>query len=247
MTRQKTLLYHRYGWRPDKPDHRDLKFKPTGNPLSKVDLRSKFPVAYEQGILGSSSAQAIASLLHFNSINKTPFQPSVLFIYYNARVLGNNPGEDSGAEIRDCIKGIMRFGTCPEQYCPYIVSKFKTKPAQFAYSSIVPHYIESYLRIDQKLFDLKCCLSEGFPFVFGMSVYRSFDSKIGEIEIPDLSERLLGGQAVCCVGYDDNEKVFFIRNSCGFDWGTEGYGTIPYDYVLNENLVSDFWTLRFKF
>jgi C1A family cysteine protease len=250
------LKLHRYGWRPDKPDHRDLKLTAprhlVANLPPKVDLRSKCPAPYDQGDLGSCTGQAISGLIHYNYIKQDPakaFQPSALFIYYNERVLENSVGEDSGAEIRDGIKSLVRWGVCPEQYHPYVISKFKTKPSKFAYSSAVPHRIDQYLRINQSLNDLKSCLSEDHPFVFGISVYESFESeevaKTGIVSLPGRRERSLGGHAVCCVGYDDSQGKFIVRNSWGSEWGMGGYFTIPYDYVLNGDLSDDFWTIRF--
>ncbi len=46
------------------------------------------------------------------------------------------------------------------------------------------------------------------------------------------------------VGYDEAERRFIVRNSWGADWGIKGYFTMPYDYVLDPSLASDFWTLR---
>jgi len=250
---QRELRLNKYGWRPDKPDHRDLKFAPTGDALpSRIDLRPGCPVPYDQGELGASVGAAIAGLIHFDLIKQNPtkaFQPSALFIYYNGRLLENCAGEDAGVEIRSCIKSLIQWGICPEQYCPYIVSKFKTKPSKFAYSSTVPHHIKEYLRINQSLHDLKACLADKYPFVFGISVYESFESeavtKTGIVPMPNHSERMLGGQTVCCVGYDDAEKRFIARNSIGSDWGMEGYFTIPYEYVLNPDLAADFWMIKF--
>ena len=50
-----------------------------------------------------------------------------------------------------------------------------------------------------------------------------------------------------CVGYNDNERRFLVRNSWGPNWGLKGtnagYFTLPYDFVANPNLASDFWTV----
>ena len=56
------------------------------------------------------------------------------------------------------------------------------------------------------------------------------------------------------VGYDDKMKItnesngetaagaVLIRNSWSTQWGEEGYGWLPYEYVL-EGLAIDWWTL----
>jgi C1A family cysteine protease len=91
-------------------------------------------------------------------------------------------------------------------------------------------------------------LSEGFPFVFGFTVYNSFESEetaqTGILKMPGWNEGCVGGHAVCCVGYNDAEQMFIVRNSWGSSWGLQGYFKMPYQYMVNPNLASDFWTIR---
>ncbi len=83
--------------------------------------------------------------------------------------------------------------------------------------------------------------------VFGFSVYESFESdsvaSTGVVPMPSPNEQLLGGHAVVLVGYDDTKKVWIVRNSWGTNWGQAGYFTMPYAYLTNSNLASDFWTI----
>jgi hypothetical protein len=37
---------------------------------------------------------------------------------------------------------------------------------------------------------------------------------------------------------------FIVRNSPGRNHGMNGYFTLPYDCLTDENLSSDFWTIR---
>src|SRR5438132_1613928 len=80
-------------------------------------------------------------------------------------------------------------------------------------------------------------LGAGFPFVFGLSVYESFETeevaKTGDAPLPAHGEKLLGGHAVLAVGYDDSTGRFQIRNSWGEGWGKEGYFTLPYEYLTD--------------
>jgi C1A family cysteine protease len=62
--------------------------------------------------------------------------------------------------------------------------------------------------------------------------------------MPAPTEAVAGGHAVLAVGYDDTTQRFAVRNSWGAKWGQKGYFTIPYAYLLTENLSDDFWTIR---
>lgn len=95
---------------------------------------------------------------------------------------------------------------------------------------------------------MRNCLFSGYPFCFGFSVYESFESetvaKSGVVNMPTLDEQMLGGHAVCAVGYSDLLQRFTVRNSWGTDWGMKGYFSIPYSYLTNRDLSDDFWTIR---
>jgi len=46
---------------------------------------------------------------------------------------------------------------------------------------------------------------------------------------------------VLAIGYDDGQRRFQVPNSWGKKWGAKGYFTVPYTYLLDENLSDDFW------
>jgi C1A family cysteine protease len=244
-----------YGWIPDLPDHRDQIYAAPlarlGPLPTKVDLRSTCPPVYDQGALGSCTANAIAGALQFNQIKQQVadvFVPSRLFIYYNERVMEGTVNEDSGAMIRDGIKSVAKKGAPHEPLWPYVISKFRIKPSAAAYADAAKHVAILYQRLTQTLEQLKGCLASGYPFVFGFSVYESFESvavaKSGTVPMPKPAEKLLGGHAVLAVGYDDAAKRFIVRNSWGPAWGVNGYFTIPYAYLTTASLSDDFWTIK---
>jgi len=245
------------GWIPDVPDARDRVYAAPLAALAalppKVDLRKKLPkVIFDQGQLGSCTANAIATAHEFcQKKQHVPgvFTPSRLFIYYNERAMENTVGSDSGAMIRDGIKSINKLGVCPEKMWSYTISQFTTKPPIACYTEAAKHKAISYHRIARSLAQMKGCLAEGFPWVYGFSVYDSFESQAvantGVVPMPDLGrESLLGGHAVLAVGYDDAQQRFITRNSWGKGWGDKGYFTMPYAYLLDTNLSDDFWTVR---
>jgi C1A family cysteine protease len=176
------------------------------------------------------------------------FTPSRLFIYYNERDIEGTVDSDSGAQIRDGVKSVNQQGAPPETDWPYDITKFAEKPPQAAYDDATQHEAILYQRLTPTLGQLKGCLADGFPFVFGFVVYDSFESQevasSGEVQMPQADEQQIGGHAVLAVGYDESQQRFVIRNSWGPNWGMAGYFTMPYPYLVQGTLASDFWTIR---
>lgn len=244
------MIKHKLNWKPDVPDQRDFLFRDHFKvsktlPKSK-SLKAKMSPVEDQGELGSCTANAFAGNLEYlYLLKKDKFQASRLFIYYNERVVIGEVHDDSGANLRDGIKTLAKYGVCSEMIVPYVIADFTDKPSKAAYAAALARKIYKYVRITD-LQSMKQCLADGFPFVLGIPVYESFESdavaRTGVVPMPKKSEQMLGGHAVCCVGYDDASKRFLVRNSWGAGWGQKGYFTIPYDYVTK--MGDDMWTIR---
>ena len=249
-----TVAERKYGWKRDLPDRRDVfhSFDVTQPVGRRVDLRPQCPAVYDQGKLGSCTANAIAAAYQFDQMRQgetqQSFVPSRLFVYYNEREMEGHVGTDAGAEIRDGIKSIHRLGVCPEIDWPYHIEKFTTRPPDQCYTTAKQHVAVKYHRVPQNLKHIKLCLSKGLPIVFGFTVFSSFEHReiqeTGIMKMPDSADTPLGGHAVMAVGYDDRHQWIIVRNSWGSSWGDGGYFYMPYRYICDQGLCSDFWTVQ---
>lgn len=233
----------KYGYIRDLPDKRDLILSLSGAVPDHIDHRGTMPPVYDQGQLGSCTANALSAALDYERGKQSePFiTPSRLFIYYNERSLENTIQSDAGASLRDGIKTVNKQGVCPEKEWPYTKS-FKTKPTVKAYTDAIKYESLTYSRIPRTLTSFKQALVTS-PFVFGFTVYESFENvgKDGIVPMPG-NESVMGGHAVVAVGYDATH--FICRNSWGTSWGDKGYFYMPFEYLLNTGLSSDFWQIQ---
>lgn len=216
------------------PDHVDLRLKP------------QMPPIYDQGQLGSCSANALCAAFEFDSPN---YMGSRLFLYYNERKLENDIADDAGALLSDGVKCLSKYGVCPETEWPYDITKFAVAPPAECYTDARAHHVVAAHNIPNDLASMKKCLAAGFPIVVGVQIYESFESDAvaatGEVSMPLPGEKCLGGHAVCIVGYKDATSQWIMRNSWGLGWGADasGYFYLPYAYLLDPSSASDMWTI----
>lgn len=216
--------------------------RPTVLP-SSVDLRSRMPPVYNQGALGSCTANALCALVQFLDPR---LQGSRLFVYYNERRKEGTIPDDAGAYLFDGISTLETYGVCPETMWPYNISKFAEAPPNPCYVDAETHQTLVAQTIPNNATTMKNALDQGIPFCVGILVYPAFVSasvsKTGTVPMP--SGRPLGGHAVVVVGYNDKTQRWILRNSWGTSWGDKGYFTLPYAYLLNQAWASDMWMIK---
>lgn len=242
-----------YGWKRGLPDARDAYFAAFADNLTlppRVDMIPAFPPCYDQGQLGSCTANGIAGAIEFDrrKQGRSDYCPSRLFIYYNERVIEDTVNSDAGAEIRDGIKTVVAQGAPPEADWPYDITQFATRPPPKAYTDALTDLVKRYARVGQNLHQMQSVLASGYPIVIGFSVYDSFESDdvaaTGVVPMPGPDEALLGGHCVLVVGYDNAPRQWICRNSWGTTWGMKGNFVMPYEYLLRPDLSSDFWVIN---
>jgi C1A family cysteine protease len=219
-----------------------------------VDLREYCSPIEDQGPLGSCTAHAGVALVEY--FERRAFgrhlDASRLFLYKTTRNLLHWSG-DTGAFLRTTMGALVLFGVPPEEYWPYRVDNFDQEPPAFCYAFAQNYQALSYYRLSppgtspaELLKRVKTHLAAGLPSMFGFSVFSSYiqAQETGRIPFPGQGEKLVGGHAVMAVGYDDRLDIdnrpqgprttgaLLIRNSWGTAWGEQGYGWLPYEYVL---------------
>lgn len=232
----------------------------------QIDLREWCSPIENQLELGACTAHAAAGIVEY--FEKRAFgkhiDASRLFLYKTTRNLMQVSG-DTGAWLRETMGALVLCGVPDEKYWPYKVKDFDKEPSGFVYALAENYSTVKFFCHDSQgsdtpapevLTSVKSYLSAGVPSMFGFWGFQSFEDsdQPGDIPYPCKGENALWGHAVMAVGYDDDRKItnlkcktetkgaLLIRNSWGKGWGDNGYGWLPYEYVLN-GLALDFWSV----
>lgn len=206
-------------------------------------------IVLDQQKLGSCVANAVYACFYI--VSKGQISLSRLQLYMcNRAVDGDSLTVDSGADITNCMKTILSYGISAETLWPYIITNFaKLAPsASFTNTYKIPNF--KYTTINQDIETITSYISTNNPVICGILVYTSFDgtiaNKYGVIPMPNMqSEQILGGHCILLVGYDTSKKVFKFQNSWGKSWGDNGYGYIPFNYIISNTLTSELTIINF--
>jgi C1A family cysteine protease len=232
---------------------------------ASTDLRPWCSPIENQGSIGSCTAHAGVGMVEY--FERRAFgkhiDASRLFLYKTTRNLLHWTG-DTGAFLRSTMGAMALFGLPPEEYWKYIVADYEKEPPAFCYAFAQNYQAIRYYRLDSPgmskttlLTRIKTNITAGLPSMFGFTVFSSYTqgNSTGKIPFPSSGEKIVGGHAVVAVGFNDDVLIknsyvgsvetkgaLMIRNSWGTGWGDNGYGWLPYEFVL-QGLAVDWWSL----
>jgi len=249
-------------WRPSPPDERDFKsLRKLSAPVtlpSSLRVSPKIPV-YNQQNAGSCVGNGCCEGFRYEVaqlVGNFDFEPSRLFVYWNARDIDGSTNDDGGTYIRSGFKAMNKNGLCLEKFHPYddSLAAVVKKPSLEAYENGLKNVTVKYARVDQNETAIKQTLVSGAVVVFGFTVYDSFfgswSETTGMMPLPKKNEGIQGGHCEIIIGYDDSKKAFLVQNSWGTDWGKGaikgegGLSWMPYSFITNPNEADDFWCIE---
>jgi C1A family cysteine protease len=245
----------------DEKDKRDFKLSSamevsleTG--VNYIDWYKYMSPVKDQGRLGSCVGFAVAAMKEFQEYTEhmaevkagkkytrkhDQYDLSEAWIYWNSKKIDPWPNQE-GTSIRCAMKVLHRIGVPCEAGWKYD-DRFKGEPESWA--SLVAKWglIDSYYRISS-VDELRTALQVG-PVVIGIGCFEEIfkpNFETGVVSYPANPSNLLGGHAICAVGYSDNTKMIKFKNSWGTQWGKKGYGFLSYRYI--NDFMWDAWVAK---
>jgi C1A family cysteine protease len=257
-----------YGWQSDTPDDRDRLYHKTHEVIdpaklsrfpAKLNLWANCPPIYNQLQLGGCVGNGVARVMGYQENDQAEgmVTPSRLFIYGNARKIEGTYATDSGAQIRDGIKGVVEWGAPPETLWPYSDANpgpFNEPIPASVYTAGAKELAIQYSKIviGTPGAPLRTAIYNGTPIVFGFSVPSffedgSWDPATQFLPLPNGQASFIGGHCVVATGYDwtcdqFSEPVVWCDNSWGEDWGFGGRFAMDARYFTS--LATDLWVVE---
>lgn len=244
------------GWRPDKPNRFDHVYSgdPGQDVPGAVSLRTSpfnFP-AFDQGPWGSCVGQGVARICRFalRKAGKPDIMPSRMAIYGLGRRLEGTLDSDAGMEIRDGLLVVAADGIVPEDQWDYSESHLTEIPPNSLLHDAKQHKAIEYLRLkrDDDLYHIRHCIAQGWPVTFGFTCYERLDAdstaRTGIIPLPRRGEQVIGGHCMVVDEFNHAKRKVSGYNSWGTAFGDQGRFIMDYEWLLDEGLSDDFWTVR---
>lgn len=220
------------------------------------DLRplfEKFGIGiYNQGARGTCSVFAVTGLLEFEFAHTSDTQViplSVEYLNWASNQISGNPAD--GSFFSDAVAALNKYGISTEDLFPYSASNYNSQagPSVAAVSDAQKRcgVTANWIKVwdpntgmnDEQIEQVKTSIMNEHPVAIGFR-WPKMDDKyrkmVNGIMIVPPVEGVFDGHSVLLVGYKDDPDIpgsgfFIFKNSHGTDYGENGYGKMPYEYV----------------
>jgi hypothetical protein len=219
--------------------------------VSPSIIPSNFTLPYlpenlEQGDLGDCVTNSMAFAIAQQTNSRILLSRIDLYqlCLIDNKVAINN---DVGTTIETVCRMVKNYGLNSESLFPYNISNFGNfQPLSYFTTSILPSNYD-YIKINPNINDILTNL-QLFPIIVGIAICPSFTNKIiaktGDIPMPNPYEKVIGGHAITLTGYNNDTQRFSFANWWGNQWGNSSYGTIPYAYILRNDLCNEIYAIK---
>lgn len=210
-------------------------------PPMAVDLSSNMPPVGDQGRQGScvgwASAYALKSSQEFReegwSLGTSNHLFSPAWIYNQI-----NGGWDGGSLPSDALRLLVAKGADTLDHFPYDDRNCTRRPDAPSMNRALRFKALRWAAVPNDTDKIRKLVAAGRALLIAIDVYPSFMNLTAARPVyQDRSGRLLGGHALCLMGYDDGKRAFKFINSWGTRWGDRGYGWLTYDFVKEPSPV----------
>ncbi len=206
---------------------------------------------YDQGKRGTCSVFALIGLLEFEYANSTGvFTPlSVEFLNWASNQLTGET--EDGSFFSDAITALYQYGICTNELFPYYIQNYTVKVAPSSEALENARQRKGFSVIWIKEWDPETGMTDeqikqvkeqilnehpvaiGFQWPIKNDRYRK--TVDGVMYFPP-REGVFDGHSVIIIGFRDDPDLpgggyFIFKNSHGEEYGEEGYGKMPYEYL----------------
>lgn len=228
-------VVRRYGWlHPRRLGRTHLGVSVARGTLDALPIAVELahtPDVYDQGAVGSCTAQALACAVETvaRRCGYQPERPSRRDLYYRERRMEGTALTDAGAILADGVTSLTR-GWLPESRWPHSTvwgPEWTTAPPALPVDA--PRVVNAEplaITVDDVIWEI----ASGHPVVVGLEVTDAWETLTGD-RLPDPEGSSIGGHAVCLVGYDRGLGCVRVRNSWGESWGDRGEAWLPLSWL----------------
>jgi hypothetical protein len=172
-------------------------------------------------------------------------------LYYEIKLLDDDPAA-CGASQALAVRALRESGQCHESIWPYdptLPCDKQGAPPATATLDGLNYRLEPFAVDERNVDDYKEQLAQARPVTLSVPTYNSWFlspevRRSGRITMKIGDESEEEGHAFVAVGYQNTPDspgggYFIVRSSWGLGWASEspygaGYGTIPYQYILDD-------------